>query len=110
MMKMKMIMISMTAENPQRDSLPVKRLLRLPPSQPSSYLGLHNLSKPGDQGLFTIIVIIVMTKMTMMVMLTETPQVPLEFIFKTLRDADIFIKNNIGPGEVKSCHHPYRCL
>ena len=28
-------------------------------------------------------------------------QVPLEFIFKTLRDADIFIKNNIGPGEVK---------
>ena len=28
-------------------------------------------------------------------------QVPLEFIFKTLRDADIFIKNNIGPGEVE---------
>ena len=88
----------MIAETPQRDSLPVKRLLRLPPSQPSSYLGLHNLSQPGDQGLLSIIVIIVMTKMTMMVMLN--PQVPLEFIFKTLRDADIFIKNNIGPGEV----------
>ena len=97
-MMMTMIMLSMIAENPQRDSLPVKRLLRLPPSQPSSYLGLHNLSQPGDQGLLSIIVIIVMTKMTMMVMLN--PQVPLEFIFKTLRDADIFIKNNIGPGEV----------
>ena len=108
-MMMKMIMISMIAENPQRDSLPVKRLLRLPPSQPSSYLGLHNLSQPGDQGLLSIIVIIVMTRMTMMVMLKGIPQVPLEFIFKTLRDADIFIKNNIGPGEVK-CHHPYRCF
>ena len=97
-MMMTMIMLSMIAETPQRDSLPVKRLLRLPPSQPSSYLGLHNLSQPGDQGLLSIIVIIVMTKMTMMVMLN--PQVPLEFIFKTLRDADIFIKNNIGPGEV----------
>ena len=97
-MMMTMIMIPMIAENPQRDSLPVKRLLRLPPSQPRSYLGLHSLSQPGDQGLLSIIVIIVMTKMTMMVMLN--PQVPLEFIFKTLRDADIFIKNNIGPGEV----------
>ena len=109
MMMMTIIIISMIAENPQRDSLPVKRLLRLPPSQPSSYLGLHNLSQPGDQGLLSIIVIIVMTKMTMMVMLTGIPQVPLEFIFKTLRDADIFIKNNIGPGEVK-CHHPYSYL